>query len=287
MKRAILLTGALLALAAPTHAAERYLKCDVQTTFAKPGLGGSQWSHQEGRHTKYFRVDDTARVIATFNGRRNLYAPVCAPDQAGCSVRWSSSTIEADGRGAASPTATPDIDFRRAVTITQDGRHVVLVVADHGGGGVQPNMTWTQEGDCTPAQASDAQPMPYPPGPRSPTYVDARAYPVSDAERDRALASRYGNTVTGISGGRLWFHMWFFRDGLAYTGDDDDITAEGAVRQWFVGKEATGAYRLCEHPIAVEGALGCYPLNQPSIGDRWIEHDVYGDANFELLKGRQ
>jgi len=113
-------------------------------------------------------------------------------------------------------------------------------------------------------------------------------FPISKAETDRILAARVGNTVTGFSGaGKAWFHMWMFKDGVAFTGDDNDISAEGAPRQWYFGKDAHGGYRLCEEPVTSKGESGCYPLLIKAIGDRWVEHDVYGDAEFQLLPGRQ
>jgi hypothetical protein len=283
-----LLAGAMTFASTSVVAQVRYVKCDMQTIFKKPGIGGSEWTHHEGHYRKFFKIDGDAKMVSAFNARGKGYVPICTPGDKHCAERWSQAAITVDGRSGPAANATADIDFRRAFFLTQNGKHAVLIVADHGGNAtVTANMTWTQEGGCQPAGSNEARPMPYPPGPRSTTFVDARVMPVSDAERDRAMSSRYGNTVTGLSGGSLWFHMWAFRDGLAYTGDDDDITAEGAVRQWYVGKEASGGYRLCEHPVAAEGEMGCYPLSQPKIGDRWIEHDVYGDAAFELLPGRQ
>jgi hypothetical protein len=282
----VLVAVAAAAISTPALAESHYLKCDMQTTFAKRGIGDSEWPHREGRYMKFFRIDGDARMVSSFNARRNDYEPVCHAGGGNCSVKWSSASIHIDGRSGAADNATPDIDFRRAFSLT--GSHGVLVVADDGGAkDGKPNMTWTQEGNCEPARSDEAKAMPYPPGPCSAAFVDTRVLPVSTAERDQALASRYHNTVTGLSGGSRWFHMWFLHDAIAYTGDDDEITAEGATRQWYVGKESSGAYRHCEHVVPPAGEMGCYPLNQQNIGDRWTEHDVFGDAVFELLPGRQ
>lgn len=265
-----------------------YIKCKMKTTFIKPGIGESQWKHDEGSCTKYFKIDSDAKMIFPFNARSDRYEPICNAESDACSVLWCDALIEIDGRSAPDEGTAGDIDFRRFVSLNRESTHAVLIVEEHGGNSDgRPNMTWLQEGDFQAVEPDEIQPMPYPPGPVSESYVDAKVFPISDEERDRALATRYGNTVRGLSGGSRWFHMWFLCDGMAYLGDGDDITAEGAPRKLYVGKEASGAYRLCEHPIPLEGARGCYPLPQVEIGDRWLEHDVYGDAIFELLPGRQ
>jgi hypothetical protein len=291
MKKEAGLLLAICALVLVSHnamAEVTCLKCTMETTFMKPGIGDSQWRHDEGSVTKYFKIDPDEKMVSTFNARLNRYDPICNTGGDDCSVAWSDGAIEIDGLSAPGPGATADVDFRRFVSVNRKTFHAVLVVEDHGGNGSgKPNMTWRQEGDCTLVAAGEIKPMPYPPGPHSENYVDARVFPVSDEERDQALATRYKNTVTGLSGGSRWFHMWFFQDGWAYLGDGDDIIAEGAPRQMYVGKETSGAYRLCEQPIPAEGATGCYPLPRVKIGDRWLEHDVYGDAIFELLPGRQ
>lgn len=286
--RLVLVVCALVMTSRIVVAEVECIKCEMHTTFIKPGIGDSQWQHDEGSCTKYFKIDSDAKMVSTFNARLNRYDPICNGESDACSVSWSEASIEIDGRFAPSEGATEDIDFRRYVSLGRDAMEAVLVVEDHGGNtSGKPNMTWQQEGECVAVAPEEIKPMPYPPGPHSENYVDVPVFPVSDGERDRALATRYGNTVTGLSGGTRWFHMWFFRDGIAFLGDGDDIIAEGAPRKMYVGKEASGAYRLCEQPIPAEGAMGCYPLPQVEVGDRWLEHDVYGDAIFELLPGRQ
>jgi hypothetical protein len=275
------------AISAPAMAQVSYLKCDMQVTFEKPGFGGTEWVHREGRYDKYFRLDDSAKMVEVFNARGNVFVPICNPSNNSCQSVWSNGEISLDAtKGPDHPS--PHLDFRRAFSFDRTSHEGHLLIADYGDShNGKPNMSWSFEGKCAPSEAAAAKPMPYPPGPISPKFVDALAFPVSNAERDRVLASRNGNTVTGLSGGSRWFHMWMFGKGVGYTGDDDDITAEGALRQWYVGKEASGGYRLCEAPVPAKGVRGCYPLNVPKMGDSWIEHDVYGDAQFQLLPGRQ
>ena len=278
---------AVCSVSSPALASVSYVKCDMQVTFRKPGFGGTEWLHTEGRYDKYFLLDEAAKTVAVFNARGNSYTPLCAAGNTACQSAWSKQQVRLDATKH-SDSPSPHLDFRRAFSLNLVSGTAHFLIADYGDSpDGKPNMSWTFEGRCMPSAADAAKPMPYPPGPKSPKFVDALALPVGDAERDQVLASRYGNTVTGLSGGPRWFHMWFFSDATAYTGDDDDITAEGVLRQWYVGKEASGAYRLCEHPIPAEGEMGCYPLNQPKLGDRWLEHDVFGDATFELLPGRQ
>lgn len=286
--RLILLICALAMVTKIAMADVECFKCMMKTTFIKPGIGDSQWKHDEGSVTKYFKIDNDKKMVSTFNTRLNRYDPLCNTGSNACSVLWSGNLIKIDGLSEPGTGATEDIDFRRFVSLDRKTLYAVLVVEDHGGNtSGKPNMTWLQEGECTNVSPEEIKPMPYPPGPHSKNYVDVRVFPISDEERDQALSTRYGNTVTGLSGGSRWFHMWFFRDGVAYLGDGDDIIAEGTPRKMYVGKAASGAYRLCEQPIPAEGTTGCYPLPQVEIGDRWLEHDVYGDAVFELLPGRQ
>lgn len=262
-----------------------YLHGDMRTTFVKPGIGGSRWTHDEGQCSKYFKLDDAQKSVSVYNQRRDQFLPICPPGSG--ILKWSDEGIEVDGLATAAADATANLDFRRAFTLDFHANRATLTVVDFGGSAGQENMRWIQTGQCRPAAVDDAKPLPYPPGPRNPLYVDAQVFPISDAERDEVLANFYGNTLTGLSGGRFWFHMWFFADGVAYTGDGDDITAEGAARKWYVGKEASGAYRLCDRPIPPEGTLGCYPLSKLEIGDRWKVQNLYGDGDFELLRGRQ
>jgi hypothetical protein len=289
IKRLVLVAFGTILLSGPAQAEMRWIKCEMQTTFTKPGIADSEWIHPEGSCTKFIKIDSDAKMVSTFNVRLNRYEPICEADSKNCSIKWSETSIEIDGRLGPGKSATSDVDFRRFFLLTQNGEHAVLVTEDYGGNTTsKPNMKWVQEGSCRTTPVDEAKPMPYPPGPHSATYVDARVFPVPDVERDRVLANRYGNTVTGFSGaGKKWFHMWMFHDGMSYLGDGDDITAEGAARKMYIGKEASGAYRLCEQPIPSEGAMGCYPFPDVKIGDRWIEHDIYGDAIFELLPGRQ
>jgi hypothetical protein len=280
----LLAAGSLCVRAVATPS---YVKCDMQVIFHKPGFGGSEWTHKEGRYDKIFRLDADEKVVAIYNARGNAFVSICAAGNSACRSTWSKEIVQIDA--IQHPDApSPHLDFRRAFTLDRNANVARFSIADYGDNvDGKANMTWTFEGPCSPATADSAKPMPYPPGPKGPNFVDTRVLPVGDAERDQVLASRYGNTVTGLSGGPRWFHMWFFGDAMAYTGDDDDISAEGKLRRWYVGKEASGGYRLCEHAIPATGEMGCYPLNQPKLGDRWIEHDVFGDATFELLPGRQ
>jgi len=73
---------------------------------------------------------------------------------------------------------------------------------------------------------------------------------------------------------------------VAFTGDDEDMSSEGKIRQWYFGKDSVG-YRICSRPIPPEGESGCYPFLVHKPGDSWVEHDMDGDAQFSLLPGRE
>lgn len=293
MKRMI--CAALLAgMSMTASAAVSYYACDMQVTFRKPYANNTDWVHVENRYTKYLKLDDAAKMAYLFNDRNGGYAPICSSRNRACAVSWQRESIHIDGTRSADDPLPPYLDFRRSLTLNLGGRPSQLVIADFGDGKLgKPYMTWSYDGVCRPTNTAP-EPMKLPgfdgppPPPSNPNYKvpTQPAMAMSDAERDRVLANYSGNTLTGFSGGGHWFHMWFFDKGLAYSGDDYDMTSEGAPRQWYVGKDATG-YRLCPQPIPPEGRANCYPLLIKQIGESWVEHDMDGDAQFTLLKGRQ
>lgn len=270
-------------------AEETQLKCSVLTTFHKAWIGDTQWSHVEKRITKYFLINSDAQRVSVYNDRQGAFVPVCSEKNKACVVRWSDSTISVDATQGPDNPIPPHLDFRRAITLTDHATKVRFVIADFGESkSGKENMDWTYEGDCTKSDTKLAHGPGAGPGAPAPTFIDARAMPVSEAERNQAWASRRGNTTTGLSaGGRSWFHMWFFDNGIAYTGDGDDISNEGVTRQWYIGKTSAGDYRLCETPVPAEGEMGCYPFPSVKLNDIWTEQDVYGPAVFTLLPGRQ
>jgi len=295
MNRYWLASLTLLLAPAPSWSQVSYLRCEVQTTFRKPSLHGSEWVHAENHYTKYFRLDPQQQMVAAYDWRPDVYKPICSASNTACVRHWELNTVRLDARAAADNPVPPFLDFRRAIELTDHLRHVHYVIADYGDAahGAMP-MSWTYEGSCQPSAQPVRPPLPGPGGPgatRAPTnpkyeQPTGAALAVSAEEADQALAGYYGNTMWGFSGGGHWFHMWFLDGSLAYTSDDEDISSEGKPRRWYVGKDSTG-YRLCGEPIPAEGKLGCYPLPQHHVGDSWVQHDMDGDALFSLLPGRQ
>jgi hypothetical protein len=287
----VALLAALLAM--PVVAATSYLKCDVQTTFRKAHVHDTEWVHAENGYTKYFRLDPDAQMVSHYDWRNNAWQPICSANNAACVKSWKDGDIQLDGSRAPDSPVAPYLDFRRTVRLSNDLKKIRYVIADYGlTTGTKPNMSWSFDGDCQTADAPTAVR-------RSPGAGSARppenprfempigpALAVSAAEADQALAGYYGNTMTGFSGGKHWFHMWFLDKNLAYTSDDEDITAEGRPRHWYVGKDSTG-YRLCPAPIPAIGSANCYPLPVRKVGESWVQHDMDGDAYFTLLPGRQ
>lgn len=290
MKRPHLLFFALSLAAAHCGAAEpTYLSCNVATTFYKPAPSNTEWAHRENDYTKIFRVDADQKMIAIYSRRGGAFTPICSGEN--CAVDWKSGSISIDGSKSNAAAVAPFLDFRRSLTLSNNKLH--YTVADYGVTGKQ-NMRWVYDGDCqgtaapvAPAPRAPGAPPMGAPGMRNPNYVDAgAAMAVSKAEADQALASYYGNTMWGYSGGKHWFHMWFLDGTIAYTGDDEDITGEGKPRTWYVGKDSSG-YRLCGAPIPATGSTGCYPLPVRKLGEAWVQQDMDGPAYFSLLPGRQ
>jgi hypothetical protein len=296
MSRSWMASIALLIVPAPLWCQTSYLRCEVQTTFRKPSLRGTEWVHAENHYVKYFRLDPVQRMVSVYDWRPDVYKPVCSDSNAACMRDWSSDHIAIDARAGSDSPVPPYLDFRRAIELSDHLQQVRFVIADYGNAasGATP-MSWTYEGSCQPS----AQPVrPAPPAaaggagaarrPANPSYDQPTgpALPVDAAEAAQALAGYYGNTMWGFSGGGHWFHMWFLDGNLAYTSDDEDISSEGKPRSWHVGKDSTG-YRLCSEQIPAEGKFGCYPLPQHRVGDSWVQHDMDGDAQFSLLPGRQ
>ncbi|MFT3904925.1 MAG: hypothetical protein QM718_01285 [Steroidobacteraceae bacterium] len=285
------------ALAAPAFADVSYLKCEVQVTFRKPYVKDTVWEHKENKYTKYYKLDSTARMVYSYDNRKDSYKPVCSAANKACAVQWNAGGISIDGTKAADDPSPPSIDFRRSVQLSADNKRVSYVIADFGDPAQKGRMgvSWTYDGDCATTEQPARNPR-YANGPgagasrppENPNYdkAAAPAKAVSKEEADKALAGYYGNTMTGFSGGGHWFHMWFLEGAQAYTGDDEDITSEGKARSWYVGKDSTG-YRLCGEPIPAEGRSGCYPLPVRKVGESWVQHDMDGDAYFSLLPGRQ
>src|SRR5450631_2985940 len=87
--------------AAQAQAAVSYLKCDVQTVLHKPAPHSTDITHVENRYTKYFKLDDQARMVGLFNERRNTYTPVCSEKNQACQKSWNGQDISLDARGAA------------------------------------------------------------------------------------------------------------------------------------------------------------------------------------------
>ena len=283
----------LASVSLPAIAEVSYLKCEVQTTFRKAYVHDTELVHVENKYTKYFKIDSEAKMVSHYDWRNDQYQPMCSADNAACVKSWQDDRIHIDGSWAPDSPVAPYLDFRRSIELSSNLKHVSYVIYDFGQNKTnKPNMTWTFDGPCV----SSAAPKPVergagsaaPRAPENPNYdkPDGPAKAVSDAEADKALAGYYGNTMTGYSGGGHWFHMWFLEKNLAYTSDDEDITAEGKPRRHYVGKDSTG-YRLCSSPIPTEGTSGCYPLPVRTVGESWVQHDMDGDAYFTLLPGRQ
>ncbi|HTP40210.1 MAG TPA: hypothetical protein VMI92_11625 [Steroidobacteraceae bacterium] len=281
-------------VAAPAMAKTSYLKCEVQTTFRKPFVRDTDWVHVENKYTKYFQLDNDAKMVSSWNWRSGTYTPICNAANKACAVDWKDGALSIDGTKQAD-NPSPHIDFRRSIAFSDKLARVKFVIGDYGDNtSGKPNMTWTYDGHCAPSAAPKATPRP--PGggagsnrpPTNPNYEapTGPAMAVSQEEADKALAGYYGNTMTGFSGGGHWFHMWFLEKNLAFAGDDEDMSSEGKPRIWSVGKDSTG-YRLCGDPIPATGAMGCYPLPPHKVGDSWIQHDMDGDPMFQLLPGRQ
>jgi hypothetical protein len=288
-----MISAAILAMAsAGTHAAVSYYACDMQVTFRKPYVHGTDWVHSENRYNKYLKVDDGAKMVYLFNDRNGGYAPICSPTNRACESNWQQHAIKIDGTKAPDNPQPPYLDFRRSLQLDETGGPSHLVIADFGDNARSaPYMSWNYDGPCKLADKAPQRRAPMgagPPAPRNPNYEVSQqpAMAVSDAERDRVLADYYGNSMTGYSGGGHWFHMWFWNNGLAYAGDDYDMTSEGSPALIYIGKDTTG-YRMCRQPIPAEGERNCYPVLVKQVGEGWTEHDMDGDALFMLLRGRQ
>jgi hypothetical protein len=286
-----LIAASLLAGLSTVAAAEpAYLSCTMQTVFHKPYVNHSEWVHVENIYTKYFRIDSRARMVSVLNERSGALVPICAPQHTSCVNEWSAQGIQIDATSSPDDPAPPYLDFRRSLSLNSDRSKGRLIIADYGqSANGRANMYWSYEGAC---QSVTHLPKPIgPPNlqqPRNPAYQDGGlAKPLSELEQDRLLAGYYGNTMTGFSGGGHWFHMWFLdRHGLAYTSDDQDISGEGKVHQWYFGRDALG-YRICAKRIPPEGRADCYPLLPRQPGDTFVEHDMDGDAQFTIMRGRQ
>jgi hypothetical protein len=258
----------------------------MQTTLHKPYFSNTEWVHVEKKITKYFRFDDNSKMVYVYNSMNKTYTPICSEKNKACSVKWSDNVISVDATAAPDDPMPPYIDFRRSFTLT-NGTKGHFVIADYGDSkDGKANMYWTFDGDC---QNYSGEIPELNLGGNSPTYVDLLVMPVSKEEARKVLAPRVGNTMTGSSaGGKSWLHMWVFNeDGLHYKGDGDDITGERTPSILYVGKDTDGKYRVCLEPIPADGTHGCYPFPTVKLGDKWIEQDVKGEANFTLLPGRQ
>jgi hypothetical protein len=288
------LAATLLSLTAvQAQAAVSYLKCDVQTVLHRPAPHNTDITHVENRYTKYFKLDDQARMVSLFNERRNTYTPVCSEKNQACQKSWNGQDISLDARGAADDPLPPYLDFRRAFKLSNGGKTVNFIIADYGqSADGKANMYWSYDGSC--AASDEPKAMARGPGVGAPNIQNPKyekptspALPISKAEQDKILAGYYGSTMWGFSGGGHWFRMWFLdRNGLAYTSDDQDMSSEHEPHQWYFGKDSTG-YRICRDPIPAAGREGCYPLLIKKVGDAWVEHDMDGDADFRLDAGRQ
>jgi hypothetical protein len=291
--RALGLSALTCLLAMPTLAEVSYLKCEVQTTFRKAYVHDTEWVHAENQYTKYFKLDSEAQMVSHYDWRNDQYQPMCSAGNKACVKNWQAGNISVDGSKAADSPVAPHLDFRRSIAISDNLKKVSYVISDFGQNKTRkPNMSWTFAGSCV----ASAAPTPVKRGsgagsarpPENPKYEKPTgpAQAVSEAEADKALAGYYGNTMTGYSGGGHWFHMWFLDKNLTYTSDDEDITAEGKPRRWYVGKDSTG-YRLCPAPIPKEGTANCYPLPVRKVGESWVQQDMDGAAYFTLVPGRQ
>ena len=288
--------AAALLLMNVAQAAERYLSCEVSTTFHRAAPKNSEWLHKENNYTKIFKLDSTTNMASIYNRRSGEFTPICSATNQACAVSWAENDIRIDGSKAPDNPVPPYLDFRRSFEL--HGQTLKYVMYDFGNSGTalpsnlpsgQANMSWVYEGSCKPTDAPAPATRGGPPGnmQRNPNYVDAGpAKAVSQAEADQALAGYYGNTMWGFSGGGHWFHMWFLDGSLAFTGDDEDMTGMAAPNQWYVGQDASG-YRLCGRPIPAEGSSGCYPLPVRKLGESWVQQDMDGPAYFSLLPGRQ
>jgi hypothetical protein len=302
LKCALALFGAVC-LTAVAHAQPgvSYVTCSVQTTFRKPYVHNSDWTHTENRYTKDFKIDAGAKMVFSWNNRSLTWKPICPHAGIACSASWGPNTISLDGMGAPGEVVAPYIDFRRSIQLTDRNARVGYVIADFGQSrDGKANGSWSYDGTCQPSGAPSTAPIGPPPyGARvgNPLYQKASgpALPVSAAEARRVIGPYIGNSMVGYSGGGHWFHDWFFRADpvSSYTSDDYDISSEGKPRTWWVGKDDTG-YRLCpETDVANDTGMkarkgeNCYPLLEKKLGDSWVEHDMDGDAYFTLLAGRQ
>jgi hypothetical protein len=284
-----------IALATPALAEVSYLRCEVQTAYHRPAQHNSEFMHVENRYTKVFKLDEAVKMVSLYNERSNAYTPICSGSNQACKSSWNGQDISIDARGGADNPVPPYLDFRRAFKLSNGGKTVQLVIADYGPSatrdvqGGRANMYWTYDGACQPTAEPKGRAMRPPQGVGNPKYEKptSPAKAVSKAEADQVMAGYYGNTMWGFSGGGHWFRMWFLdRNGLAYTSDDQDMTGEGKPRQWYIGKDSAG-FRMCGEPIPAAGREGCYPLPVRTVGEWWVQHDMDGDAEFQLVPGRQ
>jgi hypothetical protein len=286
---------ALMVIAAPAFADVSYLSCDLQTVYHRPAQHNTEFTHSENRYTKIFKVDSSAKMVSLYSDRANSFTPICSGKNAACKTSWNGMDISIDARGGADDPVLPHLDFRRAFTLSNGGKTAQLVIADFGPSpnkdmvGTRANMYWSYDGACAATTEPKGRAQRPPPGVQNPKYEKptSPAKAIGKAEQDKVMEGYYGTTMWGYSGGGHWFRMWFLdRNGLAYTSDDQDMTGEGKPRQWYFGKDSAG-YRICGEPIPAEGRDGCYPLPVRKVGDWWIQHDMDGDAEFQLVPGRQ
>jgi hypothetical protein len=301
MKRAhIFLCGitafGVSAVVTPAMADPGYQKCQMVTTLHKGWLGDTEWVHAEDTITKYFAIDREARTVAVYVGMGDRLVPICSSKNKACVAQWSnsSSAISIDATQGPDDPVPPHIDFRRSFQLSDDGHRAHFEIADFGESKTgKANMRWTFDGDC---EAMSGKPPRFMPEGHNPNYKNALVMPISRQEEAQAWANRKGNTMAGLSygghvvpyyGGRVWFHMWVFDDGLVYTGDGFDMSAEGTPRRMYVGKDADGVYWACARPIPAQGIKGCESWPNVKVGDDWIEQDPFAPAHFTILAGRQ
>jgi len=282
-KIAVCIVLAAAGLLRPAVAVPSYLACQTHTNFEKRAPHDTVWLHSENDHFKIFKIDDQAKTIAVYNRRSKIFVPICAAANTACVAEWQGDKISVSAMGG------PDdpqrhLDFRRSIELA--GNHVHFVLADYGDSSDgRPNMSWIDDGNCTGSTTM-------PEFPKRAPRVNARyqdvgpAHAVDAAEAAQALAPYNNNTMTGYSGGNDWFHGWFFTNGDVFLGDDEDMSANPSVARMYVGKDRLG-YRLCRAPIPAAGESKCFPLLAVTLGQSWVEHDMDGDADFTLLKGRQ
>lgn len=281
---------------APALADVTYLKCSMQTALHRAWLGDTEWTHAEDTITKYFAIDRAAKTVEVYIGMGDQLVPICSSKNTACVAKWSqtSSAVSIDATQAPDDPVPPHIDFRRAFELSDDGHKAHFLIADFGESKTgKANMSWTYDGNCEP---SGSKPPRFIPEGHNPNYTNALVMPVSQQEEAAAWANRKGNTMAGLSyggqtvpyyGGRVWFHMWIFSDGLVYTGDGYDMSAEHTPRHMYVGKDAKGVYWACAKPIPAQGMKGCESWPTVKLGEDWVEQDPFAPAHFTLLPGRQ